>query len=234
MKNPFGLKDGKLVTVQNVERGLTCGCVCPACKEPLQAHKGSKKIHYFKHYNGSDCGYGLETGAHLYAKSVIETEKILLLPSLKAPPNWESLEYLKTQYKDAAPYPHDIMFKELVPAWYKLKIDEVLLEQRIGNIIPDVIAIAKGKELLVEIKVTHGVDEQKEEFARENKLAMVEYDFSKLKDSFDKELLKRVLTVSYKGATRGRGLGRWVYHPKLAIARAEVTLRMKQHYPKFK
>lgn len=75
MKNPYGIKDGNLVTVDDVDQGLACGCACPACDAPLEAHKGNIKSHYFKHYNGEDCGYGLESAAHLFAKNCIAKEK---------------------------------------------------------------------------------------------------------------------------------------------------------------
>lgn len=231
MKNPYGLKNGKLVTVDSVKGGLSCGCFCPACNEPLEAHKGKIKTHYFKHYNGSDCGYGLETTAHLLAKSIIENEKVILLPSLKAYPDWSQLKYLETQYLKERPFPHHIMFKELVPAWYKLKVDEVLIEKKAGNIIPDVIAVAKGKQLFIEIKVTHGIDDKKLRYIKDNELSVVEYDFSKMRNIVDAEHIKYVLTKSYKGATKGKGLGRWINHLGLNNAMVEVTNAMKKHYP---
>ncbi len=231
MKNPYGLQDGKLVSVDTVESGLACGCVCPACNEPLEAHKGKLKIHYFKHYNGSDCGYGLETATHLLAKSIIENEKILLLPSLQAPPDWKQLPYLEAQYLNERPFPHHIMFKELVPPWYKLKVDEVLVEKRVGSIIPDVIVVAKGKQLFVEIKVTHGIDDKKLKYIKENRISVVEYDFSKMRNTIDVKHIKYVLTESYKGATKGKGLGRWINHRGLQKAITEVTQNMRIHYP---
>ena len=35
------LKEGKLVYIDDVERGLKCGCTCPACGEALIARKGT-------------------------------------------------------------------------------------------------------------------------------------------------------------------------------------------------
>jgi len=148
-----------------------------------------------------------------------------------APPDWSQLKYLETQYLDNKPFPDHLMFKELVPAWYKLRVDEVLLEKRMGHIIPDLIAVTKGKQLFIEIKVTHGIDDKKLEFIEENELSVVEYDFSEMQDMIDYNHIKRVLTESYKGATKGRGLGRWVNHIGLQKAIEEVTENMKIHYP---
>ena len=231
MKNPYGIKNGELVTVESVEKGLACGCICPACSEPLEAHKGNIKNHYFKHYNGSDCGYGLESAAHVFAKECIEKKKILLLPSLKAAPNWEELKYLDNQYLDQRPFDHSVMFKDVVKPWYKLKLDSVVLEKRIGRIVPDVIVTAKGKELLVEIKVTHGIDEEKHKYIAENGLSVIEYDFSSMRVREDFEQIESALTITYKGAKKGQGLSRWVNHLGLESAIQEVTANMRTRYP---
>jgi hypothetical protein len=231
MKNPYGIKNGALVTVESVEKGLACDCTCPACGEPLEAHKGNIKDHYFKHYNGSDCGYGLETAAHVFAKNCIEKNKILLLPSLKATPNWEELKYLDDQYFDQQPFDHSVMFKDVVRPWYKLKIDSVALEKRVGRIVPDIVVVAKGRELLVEIKVTHGIDEEKSKYIMENNLSVVEYDFSSMRQKPDFNRIESALTVTYKGAKKGKGLGRWVNHLGLEKAKNEVTEAMKVRYP---
>ena len=41
----YALKDGEITSIADVESGLKCGCVCPACGEPLVAKKGSKVMH---------------------------------------------------------------------------------------------------------------------------------------------------------------------------------------------
>lgn len=48
---PFGMKQGKLYDVTEVERGRACGCVCPSCGQNLVARKGEsgKRDHYFAH-----------------------------------------------------------------------------------------------------------------------------------------------------------------------------------------
>ncbi|ROV57935.1 hypothetical protein EGH82_20790 [Vibrio ponticus] len=48
---PFGLKQGKFYDVSEVERGRSCGCICPSCKQTLVARKGDpeKKVHHFAH-----------------------------------------------------------------------------------------------------------------------------------------------------------------------------------------
>ena len=52
------LKDGAITHVKDVDSGLKCGCVCPACGEPLVARKGTKIMHHFAHKAGHNCEYG--------------------------------------------------------------------------------------------------------------------------------------------------------------------------------
>lgn len=64
--------EGKLVHVDDVPNGNKCGCICPACNEPLQARKGNKREHHFAHQGGSDCPHAVETTLHLLAKEKIQ------------------------------------------------------------------------------------------------------------------------------------------------------------------
>ena len=57
VKNPFGLRNGKHITVNDLredERGLACNCVCPLCKDPFEARLGTVRIHHFAH-SGEGC-----------------------------------------------------------------------------------------------------------------------------------------------------------------------------------
>lgn len=42
---------GRIVHVDEVARGLNCGCHCPCCGEPLQARQGDMRGHGFKHHS---------------------------------------------------------------------------------------------------------------------------------------------------------------------------------------
>ncbi|MDA0152317.1 competence protein CoiA family protein [Vibrio sp. Makdt] len=51
---PFGMKDGRLVDITGVERGLKCGCVCPSCQQRLVARFGEQTIPHFAHDKNAD------------------------------------------------------------------------------------------------------------------------------------------------------------------------------------
>ncbi len=100
LKTPsFGLRNGKIVSVDEVDSGLACDCLCPACHQPLVAKKGAIKAHHFSHavnnsisrdhnansaelYSAPDCPYALETAIHLMSKQIIKDECRMTLPAL--------------------------------------------------------------------------------------------------------------------------------------------------------
>ena len=58
IKNPFGIRDGKIVTIgdiPNAENGLQCNCICPNCRGAFVARKGSVRIHHFAHEKDAMC-----------------------------------------------------------------------------------------------------------------------------------------------------------------------------------
>lgn len=84
----YGLKDGKLMFIDEVVSGLECGCFCPHCGGKLIARKGEVNVHHFAHYQVENCGKGAETALHLLGKQVLQEEKCVRLP------HEESLELL--------------------------------------------------------------------------------------------------------------------------------------------
>lgn len=73
-KIPFALKEGRPVSVEEVERGLASGCVCMGCGRDLVARKGDIKQHHFAH-TGEGCGISLAQLAKVMAKEIIVEEK---------------------------------------------------------------------------------------------------------------------------------------------------------------
>ena len=56
LKLAYGMHNGRLRYIDDVERGLNCGCICPSCGRPLVARKGPVKVAHFAHHQGGDCG----------------------------------------------------------------------------------------------------------------------------------------------------------------------------------
>lgn len=203
-QTPFGLRDGKLIHVNDLPRGLDCGCVCPACGGALVARKGDIKLHHFAHAKGDNCAEAYETALHIAAKDILSEYKEIKLPAV---------EVKFTSYRKAI---------VLAPARI-YELESVRLEKRIGQIIPDVLAVVGGKELIVEIRVTHAVDEEKCNKIRALNRSAIEIDLSDLaRDTTISELKKHVVDASSR-KTWLHNVVAEKYHGQLLSAAREVT-----------
>lgn len=141
-KLPFGLRDNKPIHISEIkpgERGKACKCLCPHCKGQLIAKLGDIRIHHFAH-TLEDCGHGLETGLHLFAKKIIVEHKRLFLPPVIASVGFQ---------------------RETIFEAKMVEFDEVIPEEYFHNFKPD-LRLRKGSlNLIVEIAVTHKVDDEK-------------------------------------------------------------------------
>lgn len=174
----YALKDGKITNISEVERGLKCGCMCPACGEPLVARKGQKVMHHFAHYSGHNCEYGYESSLHLAAKAILSKAKKMMVPSVRV------------QFPDS--YKTD----ETVSEEREIIIDHVELEKHFDNIVPDVVIYSGGKKFLVEIFVTHKIDEEKLAKIRKANISTIEVDLSKEDTTISSEGLAQILLHS--------------------------------------
>lgn len=83
----YALKDGKMVYVGDVPRGLACGCLCPKCKQPLEARQGHIRQQHFAHQGEKaglvPCHDYYMTAVHMLAEQLIEEKKQVMVPSYK-------------------------------------------------------------------------------------------------------------------------------------------------------
>ena len=182
----YALKAGQIVSIADVERGLKCGCVCPACGEPLVAKKGNKVIHHFAHHAGTNCEYGYQTALHLAAKDILSKAKRMVIPAVEF--------QFPGSYK-----------KETISEEMDLPIDRVELERRFEDVIPDVVVYSGGKYFFVEIFVTHQVDEKKLTKLKQANISTIEIDLSKVDRMVSPEELNEILLKSNKAK-------KWIYN----------------------
>ena len=105
------VRNGVAIKIEDVESGLKCGCVCPACGETLVAKKGKKMMHHFAHHAGHNCEYGYESSLHLAAKEILLQAKRMTLPAVYVP------------------FPDSYKKDELVHPAKEIHIDKVELER---------------------------------------------------------------------------------------------------------
>ena len=77
----------------------------------------------------------------------------------------------------------------------RYKIDSVEVENRIDDIIPDLLITCDGKKFIVEIFVTHAVDKIKKQKIKDMKISAIEIDLSRFhKEMINSENLNNELT----------------------------------------
>ena len=201
----YGVKNGKIVNISDLpegKKGLQCECVCPGCGGRLVARKGAKKRHHFAHYN-EPCNLvtAQQTALHMLAKEVLEEERTFMFPGFyvsRNEVNWEpdheSYDYYQVpelQYRGP----------------YRARCESVTLEKRVSDFVPDIIVNVRGKVCLIEIAVTHFVDEEKQKKIEAVGLPMVEVDLSSHHgQSLSRDVIRDVMVNQIDGKT-------WVYNP---------------------
>lgn len=170
-------ENGELIHVDSVPNGKNCKCLCPHCKSPLVAkNRGKKRIHHFAHEHNQDCKACFETTIHKLAKDIIKEAAEIMLPS------------------------RDDLFANKEKPTGSVKLTDVCVEKwdEQLKIKPDVEGVMEnGQKLLIEILVSHKVDERKAKIIVDNNLLCVEIDVSKQK--MDKDALRKFLLESTSG-----------------------------------
>ena len=202
-KLTYAIKNNSLVHVSSVPSGLACECTCPSCGGQLVAKKGISQIHHFAHYDVEECKAGYETSLHLLAKSIISEYKTVLIPAVYlvgSDPRWKIA------------HEKHVLF------------DEVVLEISQGNMIPDIIGSIGDKQLYIEIRVSHAVDEVKKTKIIERGVSCVEIDLS----GYDGEINRETL-ANYLMSDSSRS--KWIfnahsnqYQKALALFQREINL----------
>ena len=204
----FGLKKGKIVHASDVGSGIKCNCYCPCCGGRFIAYKGPVLRPHFKHLAESNCKYSFETSLHFLAKEVIQEKKYLDLPVV----NWEipavpSRWFSGTDTSNAVPPFQRVEFR-------RVYFSKVEVEQWEGNFKPDLKCFAGDKQLLIEITVTHGIDDYKLKKIKSNDVPLLEIDLSSLQHQVSKKTLSRALYNPKESLHSKIQNVRWVHNPK--------------------
>lgn len=194
---------GEIVHVRDVPSGLDLTLLCPAanCGAPLVARKGSAgRVEHFAHHAGAAPCAWRETAAHLIAKAV-------LAESL-----WLDLPAVTVEFGGAS---------RTLRAAQKLTFDEVDVEHRLDGLTPDVILrkvdpTGAVRELLVEVRVTHGCGPEKIARVRSSRYACVEIDLRRWKTASELEIGQAVLRIAPRS---------WLHNDLIA---AELTRRKEE------
>lgn len=198
----YGENDaGDLVHILDATRGRACGLICPDCRGELIANKGEIKAPYFSHASRIECDQAGETALHLIAKEIIEQSGKLRLPVAKV---------------------YGLDGYEIVRKAEEVNFTRVEVEPFYPGFRPDVVGIkevtrdgkATAHRLLIEIFVTHKVDEEKLARLERNGETALEIDLSKVDRAISREELADLLLTD---ADRT-----WLHHKVVARRKAEI------------
>lgn len=197
---PFALRNHKIVSIEEVSRGLSCGCTCLSCGARLVAKKGQQHAHHFAHYKGADCAHGLETGLHLRIKAFFRERRSIVVPAL----------YLHRQ--SVAYFPP-----------FLFQYDRVEEETYLGQLYPDLLLRRGQKALLLEIAVTHKTPPKKYRKLRKLGLPAMEIDALALYESTLQRSGPPDMRAFEYQLQQGTAYKKWLFSP--ARQRAEFRLR---------
>lgn len=175
-------RNGKLVHINEAERGKQCNCVCPDCETSLIARQGDVTAWHFAHSQPVEC-YG-ESVLHKVAKQIISeaagSQKKFLIPGLE---------------KELVA--EDVIGKPYVVNWKysqnSLLIAEAKEEIAIGNgLITDILISSNSldSKLAVEIFVTHKKSEFDIQKFSEIKHDVIEIDLSNVDPLADRNTIE--------------------------------------------
>lgn len=200
---------GEPIHIKQIDKshnGLACNCTCPICGESLIAKRGNGgKVPHFAHKQDSPCThpeYIKQTNIHAMAEQIFLEEKKIELPSLSS----QAGNYIAYFFRGG-----------------KWQIEEVELEKKISDFIPDIILKKGNATLLIEIYVTHAVDENKKNKIIEANLPVIEIDLSEfVHDDMTKEDLRLHL--------RETARMNWIHMP-IAVIKEQYFNNTKKNYP---
>ena len=145
----------RVVSINEVERGLVCGCRCVECNEPVVARKGQQRIHHFSHVSQKmPCEVMPESFLHRYAKQVVQESLGLQLP----------------------PQPGHQPDSDDQSSWWDF--ESVAQEVWLGTFRPDLVAELPDGPLLIEFACTSFVDDEKQARTEQLGIRAVELDLS--------------------------------------------------------
>lgn len=187
-------KDGRVVSVEEVERGQACECMCPSCRRPLIARQGDVRVWHFAHATGADCEGGAESALHLAAKTAIERAGGITLPGLSV------------QRSVTLPDGRRGTGEASIPDTW-VDFATVRTEVNLGPVIPDVVGATGSESYLIEVGVTHFVDQEKLAVLRGLGQPSVEIDLRGFgRESWDWAALEEIVV-------RGAAGKRWLFYP---------------------
>ncbi|WP_394885022.1 competence protein CoiA family protein [Clostridium butyricum] len=200
-------RNNKIIHIDEIapaENGLKCNCLCPICKEPLKANTlGKIKRKHFSHNINSNCINHLETVIHKFAKQILEDNKRIVIPKLT--------------------YNNEILVREQNIDFEIVELEKYLPEY---SFKPDIIATKKRSKLIIEIAVTHKIDNVKLQKIKSSNISTIEI-YLDPKGMLDKNLNEITEIILNDTANK-----RWIFnkYSEQIISKEKIGLVNQRYY----
>lgn len=224
---PFGysVSEDRLVDVHQVPSGKLCGCICPSCKAPLIARKGTKKVWHFAHDSNSEifnnlekCTYSFFVSARMMARQLIGNNLVVTLPKY---------EIHFTEEKSSSD--RSVHVSELVTKSRQIQLVDVVLDSEIDGHRFDILGYIEGHALA--FLFTHpgrtGFDNL--DNFDDSKFGVVEIALDNLTDEFRRlqtpnssygDILAKYISDNIKSK-------KWIYHPRQKLAEEKAKAKLE-------
>ncbi|WP_444679484.1 hypothetical protein [Halomonas sp. E19] len=171
---------------------------------------GEKVRHYFAHSNSDrPCSTGAETGIHLAAKQLIADRLAIPVPSLTA-----SVEAADSRGHKLS------VSKKIYPGTDRHPVTHAALEVGLGDVRPDLVVTLGGVQILIEVAVTHYIDEEKRRRLDERGLRCIEISLGHVQRTLTLNVLEDEIYNQFNAM--------WIVNPRLAEARPELEATLAE------
>jgi hypothetical protein len=188
------MRDGKLLFIAAVARGLACECVCAKCGRLLIAKKGAIRQHHFSHIEITDCQGAAESVLHLLSKELLSE-----LDSVVIPP----YEFVKQRKMKTGTI---VQYRTRVAKGGRVPVSRVKVEVHEEGFVPDIIVESGSKSLIVEVAVSHRVNRAKLRRIRKRDLPAIEINLDANDSFLPRDLLRTKLQCDLASKI-------WLFHP---------------------
>lgn len=197
-----------MVSPDEVERGAQCKCVCPSCSVPVIARQGTEREWHFAHAKGGSCDAGYEVSIHELAKQLLRQRRSPTLPALSASVSaTNAFGHLITESEELAPAA-------------AVQLDTCRIGVECGDVKPDLICNADGRDIHVEITVFHRLSADKKARLEKTGVPCLEIDLSELKTT---QATRDGLEAALFAKTNNWA---WVFHPRIASVSQSLRERL--------
>lgn len=200
--------DGRIVHVSEVDRGRACQCICSACNNAVVAKKGTHNAWHFAHDVSRSRATAAETALHRAIKQVIADGNVIGVPELVVEATATYNGHTRSALK--------------VLEQRRLSYSSPRLEVRIADIIADAVVCVAGRVLMVEVAVTHRVDDDKRAKIAQIGLSAVELEAWHLHRDADWDSLRAFVRDSSSNRI-------WLHNLREPVQRERAQLAALQH-----